>query len=52
MQAVRNTKMNGMIGICIATKIVKASSSCRSMFRVGNCLGMTDAMLDLVAQES
>jgi hypothetical protein len=49
MQAVRNTKTNG---ICIATNIVKASSSCRSMFRVGNCLGMTDAMLVLVAQES
>ena len=41
-----------MYGICIATKIVKANGSCRSMFRVGNCVGMTDAMLVLVAQES
>jgi hypothetical protein len=48
MKAVTNTKTSG---ICIATKIVKARSSCRSMFRVGDCLGMTDAMLVLVAQE-
>jgi hypothetical protein len=48
IQAVSNTKTNG---ICIATKIFKASSSCRSMLRVGNCLGITDAMLVLVAQE-
>jgi hypothetical protein len=44
MQAVRNMKANG---ICIATNIVKAISSCR----VGNCLGITDAMLVLVGQE-